>query len=146
MKLPEELVLDKSHTAPIVQIDDDKIVLKLIKRFHEKSQIKNPYLSFERGQEFLDYINEQKNKSLELPLLVLIDINMPEMDGFEVLEKLRSDDYFKDVPICSMLTTSKYAADKDRAKSLGANTYIVKPDNAKEYIDFFKAIEQRTQS
>ena len=140
MKIDEKVELICSDTAPIIHVDDDTILLKLVKRFYEKSSLKNTYIPFESGDEFLEFLNELDRQGKELPLIVLIDINMPGMSGFELLEKIRSRENFKILPICSMLSSSKHPDDIKKSLDLGANTYLVKPDNAKEYCEFFDSL------
>ena len=145
MKLPEELKIAKSLSAPIIQIDDDEILLRIVDRYYHKTELKNPYLSFKSGKDFLDYLKAVKEEKKEFPLLVLLDINMPGMDGFEVLSHIRADEFFKELPLCSMLSSSSHPDDMEKSKNLGADGYIVKPDNAKEYIEFFEDIYNQVE-
>ena len=76
----------------------------------------------------MDYLKAIKEEKKEFPLLVLLDINMPGMDGFEVLSPIREDEFFKELPLCSMLSNSSHT------------------DNAKEYIEFFEDIYHQVGS
>ena len=142
MELPKDIQLSKSITAPIVHVDDDDIFIDVVKRYHSKSKIENPYIPFTNGDDLIEYLHKRKKDNKELPLLVLLDINMPGKDGFEVLEEIRSVEAFKVIPICSMLSSSSYELDIKKSKETGANSYLVKPDNAKEYLEFFDKIAQ----
>ncbi len=116
----------------------------MVKHFHAKSNIKNPYMSFNTGAGFLEYIS--KTDMAALPLLVLIDINMPEMNGFEVLKNLRSMKGFENLPLCSVLSSSSDSQDIEKSFELGANAYLVKPNNAKEYLSLFNDISEIIRS
>ncbi len=69
-----------------------------------------------------------------LPSLILLDIMMPQMDGFEVLEKLKEDPETSNIPVI-MLTARKSRDDMQRARDLGAVEYITKPFKAVEVVD-----------
>lgn len=143
MKLMKEIQLVDSKTAPILHVDDDKILLKVVKRFYDKSDLENEYINFDTGKKLLDHLKLIKDEEREIPLIILIDINMPGMNGFEVLKAIRSEIKFKQAPICSILSSSKHPKDIEEALSLGADTYMVKPSNAKEYLEFFNKLASR---
>ncbi|MFT3686357.1 MAG: response regulator [Phycisphaerales bacterium] len=71
--------------------------------------------------------------------LVLLDINMPNIDGFEALERIQRDKAMKHVAVI-MYTGSDYEKDKERAKSLGAIGYVLKPANFDDIIPFIKSV------
>jgi CheY-like chemotaxis protein len=88
------------------------------------------------GREALDLIRKTVAGGEHIDL-ILLDINMPRMDGFEMMERLRNDDKLKELPVV-MCTGSTYDDDKQRAKSLGAAGYLVKPpswDQLKPILD-----------
>ena len=76
--------------------------------------------SAEDGQEALDIMAKEQFDA------VILDINMPRMNGFQVLEKMRADDTYASIPVI-ILTTEGQEEDKDKAVELGATAYIVKP-------------------
>ena len=67
-------------------------------------------------------------------------INMPRMNGFEVVEKKREDCYFSDVPVVTMLTSSTDETDRKRAIDLGVHNYFIKPFDPAEYATFFASL------
>ena len=140
MQLPDDMNLDKSVTAPIVHVDDDNLAIEIVKRYYRRSNVTNPYVCFNDGDSFLEDLRKSRDEQKELPLLVLLDVNMPGLDGFDVLKELRKTEEFKDIPLCSMLSSSTYEGDINKSIELGANGYIVKPDNAKEYLTLFNEI------
>lgn len=145
LELPESLALNKSTTAPILHVDDDPLIIRLVERYHKKSSLPNPYVPFERGPELLAHLSQLVSDGGEFPLLVLLDINMPGQDGFEVLKAIREQEQFTEVPLCAMLTSSTHSDERELAEALGANSYFVKPDDAKEYLSFFDQIAAATK-
>jgi CheY-like chemotaxis protein len=104
----------------IVIADDDPISRGLMRDVLEPQS----YEIFEasNGEEALAMIAETR------PDLVLLDIQMPVLDGFEVLRKLRNDVRFHDLPV-AFVTALAMASDRERALSIGSNAYITKPIN-----------------
>ncbi|MFT6633035.1 MAG: CheY-like chemotaxis protein [Bacteriovoracaceae bacterium] len=126
--------------GPIVVVDDDEAQILLIETCYKKSKKENDLVCLRSGSEFLLYLEDVSSGKLRVPELVLLDINMPKISGFEVLEKVRSLNQFENVPIIMMLTTSESEKDKLKAQELKANAYFSKPYDAKSYIEFFKRI------
>ena len=103
----------------IVIADDDPVTLRLLARIinlagYETTTARN-------GQEALEMIRQYQ------PALVLIDIMMPKLDGFEVCEQIRNDTNLIDQPYIIMLTARDYIADYKRADAVGVNEFINKP-------------------
>jgi len=69
-----------------------------------------------------------------------MDINMPRMNGFETVKNMREDEFFSDVPVVAMLTSSTDTKDKQRALEHGVSDYVVKPFNPREYATFFESL------
>lgn len=126
--------------GPIVVVDDDEIQILLVQTCYKKSNRKNELICLNSGDRFLNYINSVQSNNSQVPELVLLDINMPKTNGFDVLEKVRSIENFKDIPIIMMLTTSDSEKDRIKSKELKANAYFSKPVNASSYINFFQEI------
>jgi CheY-like chemotaxis protein len=124
--------------SPIIQIDDDPSSLYLIERHYKKTGLKNELVSFESGLSFFDYLDEVRSLSRLWPFVVLLDINMPEMDGFEVLHRLKKDPEFKEIPLCTMLTSSQHEKDKSKASELGSDEFFKKPSTKEEFEKLFE--------
>ncbi len=132
-------ILTQSPLRPIIHVDDDPVTLKLVNVSYQKSNLKNPYLPFQLAKNCLEHMKKVKLGTELMPALMLIDINMPEMDGFEMITKLKQDPFFKCVPICKMLTSSDLQEDKDMAKKLGVDSYLIKPNTPKGYVELFNS-------
>lgn len=126
--------------GPVVMIDDDTSTLRLMEVYYKKSELKVPLLTFFSGAAFFAYLEKVKVREAKIPLIAFIDINMPGMDGFEVLENLKNDAMFRDIPVCAMLTSSDHEQDKRKAFELGAEEYIVKPNSGAVYLELFNLI------
>ena len=131
-KIPKEL-----RGESIVMVDDEVLDFEAVGRGLRKSAIDNDFLTFEDGPPFLDYLEEAVLTGKSLPALVLLDINMPLMSGFDVIKAIRQRDEFRGIPIISMLTSSTANADRRKARELGANDYLVKPNSYREYVELF---------
>lgn len=96
----------------------------------EESKLVNKVNFVENGEELLDYLeNKGKFQDQQLyprPGLILLDLNMPKMDGREALKEIKSREEFRRIPII-ILTTSKAQADVVRSYNLGVNSFIAKP-------------------
>ena len=105
----------------ILLVDDDEIQLTTAELF-----LKNEYevVKMKSGKEALDYLSENKF----VPNLILLDIIMPEMNGWEVLKKIKSMDFLKNVPVV-FLTSVEEELDKKQAFKMGVADYITKPFN-----------------
>ncbi len=80
----------------------------------------------------------------EIPQLIVLDIMMPDMDGIEVLKKLRSDNRYKDIPVI-MATAKGTEMDKINGLNLGADDYLAKPFGVMEMVARIKAVLRRTE-
>ena len=120
-------MLDK---VAILVAEDDENDIILMRRAFERAGIPNPLLVVRNGQEAVDYLAGTGDFALRekypLPALVLLDLKMPWMDGFDVLKWLRARAEFNKLPVV-VLTSSKLQADVDKSRQLGVYDYRVKP-------------------
>lgn len=111
----------------ILIVDDDEVDVMDISRSLEKANIIHNLSVAHNGEEALKQLNEsRKHGNKNLPDIVLIDINMPKMNGLELLEKIRSDADWKQLK-CFIVTTSDHKSDRLAAKNLDVSGYIIKP-------------------
>ncbi|MDI6781233.1 MAG: response regulator [bacterium] len=125
----------------ILLVDDGDDDVVIAQRAFKKGRILNNLYIVRSGQEALDFIyheGEYQNSSVPTPGLILLDINMPNMNGFQVLEKLKSSPKYRMIPVI-MLTISDRDEDIVRSYRSGAVSYITKPINFEEFV---RVIEQ----
>lgn len=94
------------------------------------------------GQEVLDYLNREgkhKQRSSENPVVILLDIKMPKIDGIDVLKQIKQSQELKSIPVV-MLTSSQMETDLVKSYELGANAFVVKPIDFTEFINTIKSI------
>jgi CheY-like chemotaxis protein len=87
----------------------------------------------ENGREVFEYLKNY----LELPALIVLDLNMPELDGRQTLQKLKTSPKYKDIPVV-IVTTSSNKIDMEICSRLGASLYLVKPDSHSEWQQIVK--------
>jgi CheY-like chemotaxis protein len=92
----------------------------------------------ENGKQVLNYLREASPDAL--PSLIVLDLNMPEMDGRQTLQHLKSNSQFKHIPVV-IVTTSSNRIDKDVCTRLGASLYLTKPDSHAEWQNIIRQLE-----
>src|SRR5437867_2885725 len=117
-------------------VEDNAADAVLIERALQKNGIKNPVFRAKDGLDALNYLfgngrHEDRNASA-IPAIVLIDLNLPKMDGLELLRRMRADYRTKLVPVV-IFTGSNDEQDLINGYSLGANSYVRKPTNSEEF-------------
>ena len=120
------------HTIFVAEDDEDDQFL--LRSAFASTGVECDLFFFTNGEELLNRLDEADRR----PTLVLLDLNMPIMDGFQTLSRLRDQDDYKTVPVL-MLTTSSQRDDVTRAYSLGANSFITKPH---QYDDLKRTVAQ----
>lgn len=117
----------------ILMVDDDDEDIYLTQRAFCAQRQDLQFRSVQSYEDLFDYLHsrgEYQNNSLsDLPDVIILDINIPKKNGFEILESLRSDHQHGHIPVV-MLTTSSAKHDVQEAYRLGANSYISKTVNA----------------
>jgi len=130
----------KNHKAiTILLAEDDAGHTVLIERNLRRAGIANEIISVDNGQKALDFLfkeNGYRNDSHPNPLLILLDLNMPVKDGFQVLKAIKGDERTRRIPVV-ILTTTDTAHEVSRCYELGCNVYITKPV---DYEKFSEAI------
>jgi DNA-binding response OmpR family regulator len=132
-----------SATAPvtIIMIEDDEGHARLIERNIRRSGVNNEILPFSNGTAAMKYLFgtdgtgiNQKGRAL----LILLDLNLPDTTGIEILRQIKANQYLKTTPVV-VLTTTDDSQEIKRCYELGCNVYITKPVN---YESFANAIRQ----
>ena len=121
----------------ILLVEDNADDIALTLRAFKKNELLNDVVVARDGQEALDYLfceGEYLERELHtLPEMVLLDINMPRVNGLEVLDKMRKDSRTEAIPVV-MLTTSDEQGDVIKSYQLGANSYIRKPMGFSQFV------------
>ncbi len=128
--------MQTSQEVNILLVEDDEIDVKALLRAFKKLKIANPVTVAKDGIEGWEALQE-----LPRPYLVILDINMPRMNGIELLEKIRASEKYHD-SIVFVLTTSTDDEDKFDAFKLNAAGYMLKADMGKSFIQAIEMIEQ----
>jgi CheY-like chemotaxis protein len=133
--------MDEIKDVTILVVEDDPGHTRLIEKNLRRANIKNKLAFATNGQEALDYLfceGEFANKQHPSHPLVLLDLNMPVLDGYQVLKRMKADERTKRVPII-ILTTTDDPREVARCYELGCNVYITKPV---DYEQFSEAIRK----
>lgn len=120
---------------PVLLLEDDHIDQKAVKMAFEKLMIQNKLIILENGEEGLKYL-----KGGERPCLIILDLNMPRMNGLEFLDVVKKDPHLKSIPII-VFTTSREEEEKIKAYDRHVVGYIVKPPDHKKFADIFRTID-----
>jgi CheY-like chemotaxis protein len=126
---------------PILLVEDNPMDLDLTFQALEGNGVANPIVACRDGEEALEYMEQHRSPGdLQLPILVLLDLRLPKVDGIEVLRQARTDPVWRQVPIVVM-TTSRENRDIETAYGLGVNSYIVKPVDFLTFTEVVKSIK-----
>lgn len=135
----------EGRPAVILLAEDDPGDQELVRRAFENSKITNELHIVGDGEEALDYLlGEDKysdSGTTVKPDLILLDLNMPKVDGKEVLKRIRANQELRHIPVI-VLTTSKQEEDILRTYNLGVNSYITKPVTMDQFIRVIRKLEE----
>jgi CheY-like chemotaxis protein len=128
----------------ILLVDDNPDHVILIKTVLEENNLLNEIYVVTDGQEALDYMyckgKYADESKAPRPGLILLDLKLPKVDGFEVLSQLKSDPELKSIPII-ILTTSSQDEEIAKGYAQGANSFVTKPIKFNEFVDKIKNIQ-----
>jgi two-component system response regulator len=126
-----------SKKVEIVLVEDYESDAELVIRALNKNNILNALIHLSDGEEALNYIFAEGKYAgrdvTDMPRIILMDIKMPKVSGFDALEKIKADERTRIIPVI-MLTSSHETPDVEKSYELGANSYIVKPVNFDEFV------------
>ncbi|MBN2789449.1 MAG: response regulator [Candidatus Delongbacteria bacterium] len=111
-----------------------KMALKKIDKISHVEHVDN-------GKKALDYFFDPQSSARLLPNLTILDLNLPELDGFEVLKEIRNDKNLRNLPVV-ILTTSKNECDVKKALELGVAEYFIKPLNIDRLTEILNSIDE----
>ncbi len=125
----------------IVMVEDDEGHARLIEKNVRRAGVNNEIVPFTNGNAALDYIlgTDRTGDNIQNRyMLILLDLNLPDMSGLDILEKVKSNAHAKRLPVV-ILTTTDDEREIQRCYDMGANVYITKPV---DYDSFANAIRQ----
>lgn len=123
---------------PILLVEDNPVDVDLTLRAFARRQLTHPVLVARDGEEALDWVPRWEAGE-RLPLVILLDLNMPRIGGLDVLRRLKGHALCRAIPVV-VLTTSAEDRDVRAAYGLGANSYIVKPLDFEKFMDVAEQI------
>ncbi|MBV8971202.1 MAG: response regulator [Sphingomonadaceae bacterium] len=127
------------HSVNIIMIEDDEGHARLIEKNIRRAGIANAIRHFVDGTKALAHLfDDPDGPARNGPALILLDLNLPDMSGIDILAKIKADAKLRRTPVV-VLTTTDDKQEIQRCYDLGANVYITKPVN---YESFAKAIQQ----
>ncbi len=125
----------------ILLVEDDEVDVMNVKRAFLKNNIKNTLFVAGNGVEALDML---ENAIVPLPRIIILDINMPKMNGIEFLKHLRQNEKFKNISVFVM-TTSNEDSDKIKAYDLNVAGYILKPLSFEKFLQSVSTLKNYWQ-
>ena len=124
------MITDRS-TVLLAEDDPDDVLLTQLA--FERARLANPLQVVRDGEEAIAYLSGEgafaDRDRFPMPILLLLDLNMPKMDGFQVLDWLRADPQLRQLPV-AIMTSSDHDPHISRAYELGADSYLIKPPDA----------------
>jgi CheY-like chemotaxis protein len=133
-----------SNNRCILVVDDSEADISILNRAILKAGIDSRVVSMRDGQEAVDYLSNESGfneRTHPMPDLMLLDLKMPKMDGFDVLTWLQNQPRLKRLPVM-VLSSSQQDRDVDRAYDLGANCYVLKPSSLAGYAEIAKGLRE----
>ena len=128
-----------------MMVDDDKDDRLLTEKALRKNRVINPIIFLEDGEELMDYLRKKGNFSAPgaamTPCFILLDLNMPRMDGRRALELIKADPALRKIPVV-ILTTSQAEEDIVRSYNVGANSFITKPVQFENLVSLMESLKQ----
>lgn len=130
-------------SALLLMADDDPDDRELARQALQAARVRNRLDFVQDGEELLDYLNRRGDfvhlAGETLPGLILLDLNMPRVDGREALREIKADPFLRRIPVVVM-TTSRASQEVARAYDLGASSYIAKPATFDGLVEVMRAI------
>jgi CheY-like chemotaxis protein len=132
--------MSNTDEVTILLAEDDPGHARLIEKNLHRANITNDIVYAENGQQALDYLfgeGAYAGKQQRLPLLVLLDLNMPGIDGYQVLKRMKEDERTRRIPVI-VLTTTDDLHEVSRCYDLGCNAYLTKPVDYAQFSDLIR--------
>jgi two-component system, response regulator len=134
-----------AEQAIILLADDNPSDVALTQRALQAAHLPNPVQIVATGQEVIEYLTgaiHARHSGARIPLLILLDLGLPDLTGFEVLEWIRTQQSLANVPVV-IYTGSENVSDANRAMHLGANSYWVKPSSFQGLVSLMQLLKTK---
>lgn len=122
---------------PILLVEDDRIDAMAVKRAFKAIRVANPLVMAENGEAALAWLQDPENPR---PCVILLDLNMPRMNGIEFLRIVKADPALRRIPVV-VLTTSREEEDKLNSFDLSVAGYMLKPVDYQKFVEVVKTID-----
>ena len=126
----------------ILLVEDDPGHARLVEKNLRRSNVRNDIVHVSDGQQALDYLfgeGEYAGNERASPLLVLLDLNMPVLDGYQVLQRMKADERTRRIPVI-ILTTTDDVREVSRCYDLGCSVYLTKPVDYREFSEVIRKV------
>ena len=127
----------RTADQPILLVEDDQVDVMTVNRAMKEIRVTNPVVNQENGEEALKYLRDPANAR---PCIILLDLNMPIMNGIEFLKVVKQDALLKRIPVI-VLTTSEEQPDKIRSFDLGVAGYMAKPVDYRQFVEVMRTLD-----
>jgi two-component system response regulator len=133
------------HTLrPILVVEDDPIDQEMISLAFERAATRHPVVTVADGLEALDFLKghgaSDKKRQSDLPAVIILDLDMPKMDGFEFLRRLKGEAELAGIPVV-VLTTSQFDRDLAQSYALGASSCLTKPGDFEQLVKIAREVD-----
>ncbi|MBU4236643.1 MAG: response regulator [Proteobacteria bacterium] len=125
------------NNKTILLVEDDAVDAMTVRRAFKDLQINNPLHHAENGEQALTWL---RDPAIKLPCLILLDMNMPRMNGTEFLREAKAEPCLRKIPVV-VLTTSEEERDRAESFNLGVAGYMLKPVDYNQFIDVVRIID-----
>jgi two-component system response regulator len=136
--------MNKRELRTILLVEDSMADAEMAMDALSDAHLANPVVHVEDGVDCLDYLYSRgawATRGTVDPAVVLLDIKMPRMNGFEVLTKMRADERLRRIPVV-ILSSSREESDLARSWDLGANAYVIKPVDVDQFFEAVRTLGQ----
>ena len=127
----------KTSSKPILLVEDDQVDAMTVRRALKELHVLNRLEHTENGEEALAYLHDETR---ERPCIILLDLNMPIMNGIELLQLIKREPVLRRIPVV-ILTTSEEQKDKVESFDLGVAGYMKKPVDYRQFVETIREID-----
>ena len=134
--------MSRVQEVTILLVEDDPGHARLIEKNLRRSNVANGIVKASDGQQAIDYLfstGQYAGRKHASPLLVLLDLNMPVLDGYQVLKRMKADERTRRIPVI-ILTTTDDTREVSRCYDLGCSVYVTKPVDYAQFTDAIRKL------